>query len=66
MTEAEYHFLLSDRDQLRWLIARTLPGEVIVRGGFQYRLQKVEAKIAAYEAFQSSPGIQPDATGPEV
>ena len=59
MTEAEYHFLLTDRDQLRWLIARTLPGEVIVRGGFQYRLRKVEAKIAAYEEAERDAGVAP-------
>ena len=50
MNEEEYRFLLSDRNQLRSLIARTLPGEVIVRGGFQHRLREVEAEIAAYEA----------------
>lgn len=45
-----YRNLLGERGQLRQLLEKCGADEVIVRAGFEYRLQQVESAIAAYEA----------------
>ena len=48
MNARDYRFLLGERAALQRLIDDTDADEVIVRASFQYRLEEVEAEIAAY------------------
>ena len=48
MNTRDYRFLLAERATLRRLIDQTRADEVIVRAGFQHRLQDVESELAAY------------------
>lgn len=55
MNRTEYEYLLAERSELQRLLADTSDDEVLVRGSFLARLERVESQLAAVETAPPLP-----------